>query len=396
MSDKINVLFIQSQVAFGADSLIHAHLMRYLDRRRVNVHVACTAGDGVEVPPSLTAIRKIPDIDLRVTQFAPGFSQRTPDAILRNVRSSVAFPIDCARLIQYIKKHRIQILHGTEKPRDGVYATLLGRATGAKSVVHIHVKWSNEYTRAARWAASHADAIFSISNYVTGTVEGMGIPRGRIHTVLNCLDASGWDPNTDGSEIRREFGVPDGAPLLASVSRLFSWKGQRELVKAMPAVLEKFPDTRLLIVGADELYVHGGSFTAELRQLAGELGVQEKVIFTGPRRDVAKIMAACDVYTMPSFEEPFGVVFLEAMAMALPIIGIDNGGTPEVVENGKGGLLSPPWDVPALAANINTLLGNESLRRQMGEYGRSRVIDYFNPQRMAQEAEEAYRAILRA
>ncbi len=394
VSEPVNVLFIQSQQAFGADSLIHAELMRHLDRKGFTVHVACTRGDDDTMPKSLRAIRQIPDVAVRPTRFAPGFSQRSPASILRGARAGLAFPLDAVGLVRYMKRHRIDVVHGTEKPRDAVYANLLGRATGAKSVVHVHVKWSPEYSPAARWAVRNADAVFSISKYVTGTIVDMGVPEDRIHTMLNCLEASGWDPDTDGSAVRRELAIPEDAPVLVSVSRLFSWKGQRELIQAMPLVLERFPETRLLIVGPDELFVHGGSFTAELRQLAGSLGVEHSIIFTGERRDVARIMAAADVYTMPSFEEPFGVVFLEAMAMRLPVIGVDNGGTPEVVEHGRAGLLSPPWDVPALAANINAFLADPALRAEMGEYGRSRVLDHFNPQRMAREAEAAYRAIL--
>jgi glycosyltransferase involved in cell wall biosynthesis len=400
MSAAVNVMFIQSQEAFGADSQVHALLMRYLDRESVTVHVACTRGTGA-TPDSLLAIKEIPDVQLRETQFVPGISQRSLDSVLRSARQGVSFPVDALGLVRYIKKHRIAILHGTEKPRDALYATLLGRLTGAKSVVHVHVKWSDQYSRLARWAVRNADAVFSISRYVTETIASMGISPNRIHTVLNSLDAAGWDPHTDGSSVRREFSIPADAPVLVSVSRLFSWKGQRELVEAMPLVLEESPEARLLIVGGDEPFVHrgslfvrGDSFTAELRKLAGSLGVDHRVIFTGERNDVAEIMAASDVYTMPSYEEPFGVVFLEAMAMKLPVIGLNNGGTPEVVQRGRAGLLAAPWDVPALAANINTLIADPSLRAEMGEYGRARVLDEFNPERMARQAEDAYRAIL--
>ena len=112
------------------------------------------------------------------------------------------------------------------------------------------------------------------------------------------------------------------------------------------------------------------------------------------RRDAARILAASDLFTMPSFEEPFGVVFLEAMAMRKAVIAIDNGGTPEVVTHGKAGLLSPPWDVPRLADNISQLLRDPVLRRQMGEFGRSRVLEFFNPQRMARETGEVYERVL--
>jgi glycosyltransferase involved in cell wall biosynthesis len=212
--------------------------------------------------------------------------------------------------------------------------------------------------------------------------------------VLNGIEPSKWDPSIDGGALRRELGIPEDALLLASVSRLFSWKGQRELVRAFALVREKIPKAELVIVGADYTLLEPNSFTAELKALAQSLGVIEHVRFTGGRSDVPNVMAACDVFTMPSFEEPFGLVFLEAMAMRKPVVGIDNGGTPEVVEQGRSGLLSPPWDIPALAANIIRLLEDRGLREGMGAYGRSRVLDFFNAQRMASEAGAAYERIL--
>lgn len=391
---KINVLFIQSQVAFGADSRVHADIMRYLDRDRFTVHVACVADDGGRVPKSLAGLREIPNIHVRPTRFAPGISQRSLATILAGVKDSASFPVDLLGLLRYVQKENIHVLHGTEKPRDGLYAVALARLARAKSVVHVHVKWSNEYSKVARWAVRHASAVFSISNYVTDTIVQMGTPPERIFTLHNCLDASRWNPSETGSAVRKEFGISAGTPLLLSVSRLFSWKGQRELVRAVASVRDEFPDVKLLIVGWDEPTLHGGSFIKELQELAQSLGVSENVVCTGPRDDVAQLMAAADLYTMPSYEEPFGIVFLEAMAMKKPVIAVNNGGTPEVVEHGRAGLLSPPWDVDALASNIRVLLRDPEKRRAFGEYGRARALEYFNPQRLAAEAGEAYTAIL--
>jgi glycosyltransferase involved in cell wall biosynthesis len=394
MRDTINVLFIHSQNAFGADSAIHAHLMRHLDRRRFRVHVACTGGDGDRVPDSLAKFRQIADIRLRPTHFAPGFRHRSRATVLREASAAVSFPIDLLRLREYIRKERIHILHGSDRPRDAVYAVGLGKLTGAKSVVHVHVAWSNGYSAPAKWGVRGADAVFSISRFVTATIVATGTPQDRVHTILNCVEPSAWDPKVDGSGIRREFSIPPAAPLLASVSRLFGQKGQRELLRALARVREEVPDVRLLVVGEDAYHVHGGSFTAELRTLARELGVSERVAFTGQRSDIPQIMAACDVYTMPSFEEPFGLVFLEAMAMGKPVVAIDNGGTPEVVEHGWSGLLAPAGDVGTIARNIVTLLKDADLRTRMGQYGRRRAVEYFNAQRMADDAASAYEAVL--
>jgi glycosyltransferase involved in cell wall biosynthesis len=395
LADKTHVLFIQSQAAFGADSLIHAEIMQHLPRDHFVVHVACTRGDGVDEPLSLSKLRKLTDVHLRLTDFAPGFSRRTLREALQGIGALVTFPRDLLALRKYIIENNVRILHATEKPRDALYAYLMGKLTPAKSIIHVHVKWSEEYSRPAKVSIRHADAALAISRYVHATIVDMGTPAERVFTVLNALDATNWNPEAaDGKKVRREFGFADDTLVLSSISRLFSWKGTKELIQALAIVRPQFPDVRLMVVGADELYVHGSSFTTELKKLVAELGLTDNVVFTGQRSDVANILAASDVFTMPSFEEPFGVVFLEAMAMAKPVIAINNGGTPEVVADGETGLLSPAWDINCLAENIIRLLRDAELRKNMGERGRRRVLEQFTPQRMAREVGDVYQRVM--
>jgi len=394
MTDKIGVLFIVAQEEFGADTAVHADIIRNLDREKFSVHVACTDGGGTRVPPALAVMQTIPNIELLPTRFAPSLRQSDPAALLRSARSIARLSRDFLALTQYIARNNIRIIHSTERPRDVIYNLVLSKLASTRSVVHIHVKWSEEYGRLPKWAVRNADAVFSISRFVTSALTRMGIPSSKIHTVLNGIEPAKWDPTIDGSALRRELGIAEDALLLASVSRLFSWKGQRELVRAFALVREKFPSAELVIVGADYTLLEPNSFTAELKDLAQSLGVSEHVRFTGGRSDIPNVMAACDVFSMPSFEEPFGLVFCEAMAMGKPVVAIHNGGTPEVVEHDRSGLLSPPWDIPALAANIMRLLEDRGLRERMGAYGRSRVLSFYNAQRMAAEAGAAYERIL--
>jgi glycosyltransferase involved in cell wall biosynthesis len=394
MTEKIGVLFVHSQEEFGADAAVHADIMRGLPRDRFEVHVACTAGNGTEEPLPLRIMRSIPQVRVRPTQFLPWVG-RDPRQLPGVASALAAVPKDFWDLRRYIKANRIRLIHATDRPRNAVYAVALGKLTGAKSIVHVHVKWSEGYSRAARWGVNEADAVFSISQYVTGTVVGMGRPLADVHTVLNAIDANRWDPTTDGAAFRREVGIPEDALLLASVSRLFSWKGQRELLQAFALARREHPSLRLVIVGED-VTGPGRPYLGELKALAEKLAVSDAVLFTGPRKDVARVMAACDVFTLPSFEEPFGLVFLEAMAMKRPVVAIDNGGTPEVVEHGKSGLLSAPWDIEGLSDNICKLARDSELRRRFGEYGRERVVSFFNLDRMAAESAQAYEAVLRA
>lgn len=394
MKDRINVLFLHSQDVFGADSAVHGHIMQHLDRDRFSVHLACSKGDGATKPQSLARFETIPNLHIRPTHFVPGLRHRAQNARTSQLRAAAAFPVDFAMLARYIATEKIDVIHGTDHPRDALYTMALAKLTGAKSVVHVHVGWSVYCSRPSRWGVRGADGVFAISRWVAGTVIASGTPRSRVHTVLNGIDPARWDPNTDGSGIRREFGVPREAPLLVSVSRLFGAKGQRELLRSAAAVRRRGADPWVLIVGGDAIEVHGSSFTAELKALAAELGIADRVVFTGLRSDIPAIMAAADVFTMPSFEEPFGLVYLEAMAMQRPVIALDDGGTPEVVEHEKSGLLSRYGDVETMADNIARLIGDAKLRAQMGAYGRSRVLAHFNVQRMARDAGKAYEAVI--
>jgi glycosyltransferase involved in cell wall biosynthesis len=409
MKTKIRVLFLQSPGDFGSDSMIHGLLMRYFDREHMEVHVACTVGSGHEKPASLKVVETIPDLHLRLTNFGPTVRMRSKPAIVwSTISTGLPALASITGLIPYIKHHNIDIIHGNWKPRDAFYGVSVARLAGVKSIIHLHVKCADWMNPLSLWAMKQADGIIGVSQFVAQSAIEMGYAPGKTYHVLNSLDTSRpdyaadgsavrqWDHITDGSAIRREFDIAPDVPLLAIVSRLFPWKGHAELLKALVEVKAKVPDIKLLVVGGDDpgATPGGGSYTAVVQALARELGLTEQVIFTGSRPDVPQIMAACDLFTMPSFEEPFGEVFLEAMAMKKPIIALDNGGTSEVVEHGKSGLLSPPQDISRLAENILLLINNPVLRQQMGEYGRMRVEQYFNPQRMADDIEHVYRLVL--
>jgi len=401
---------MQSQDFFGADTMIHSLLMRYLDRGSFTVHAACNRGTKDSPSASLRVLQTIPVLYVRSTDFGVSVYNRRSDEIIREVLpGAAAAAASLVSLAAYIKKHRIDIIHCTEKPRDAFYGLLLARVTGARCVIHLHVKAENWIKPMVRWSMQQADALIGVSNFVSNSIIELGYRREKVHTVLNSLDLSrwnnqadgsldpnGWDNRNDGSAVRREFRLAPDLPIMAVVSRLSPWKGHTELLQALAIVKERQPRFKLLLVGEDDPRATpgGGSYSAQLRALTEELGLTEQIIFTGFRRDVPHIMAACDVYTMPSFEEPFGVVFLEAMAMRKPVIALDNGGTREVVEHGKAGLLSRPKDVQELADNILTLLNDAELRQRMGAYGRRLVEERYTAQRMAHDTEQIYRRLV--
>lgn len=393
----LRVLFMQSQEFFGADSMIHSLLMRAYDRSEVEVHVACAPGRRGEPSAAWRALSQIPDLHLRPTRFGPTLNGVSPLKLLADLPSAVTGAAGLLALAAYVRRHRIDVVHCTEKPRDAFYGVLLARLTGARCAIHVHVKCEGWMSPLVRWAMRRADGIIAISQFVADSAVAEGYGPSRIHVLVNGLDATPWSPDVDGSSLRRELGVPDGVPALAIVSRMFHWKGHLLLVEALARVRESVPDFRLLVVGADDPRgsPERGSLTAEIRDAAERLGLTDRIVFTGWRSDIDRVLAACDVYAMPSFEEPLGVIYLEAMAMRRPVAALRSGGVPEIVVHGETGLLSEPGDAEGLAANLVTLLRDPDLRARMGRRGRQLVETVHTPARMAADGVRIYRQLIR-
>ena len=391
MPERTRILFVNSAARPGADTAIHALIMRNLDRAAFEVHAACSPG------PSYELLSQIPDLHLRPAQFGPSLSRGS--SIQRMISTFALLPAlaSLGNLAAYMRRRKIQIVHSTDRPRDAPACIMLAKLTGARSVIHVHVKRGDWMSPLVRWALERADAVIGVSLFVARSlVEGGCSPR-RTHAVLNAIDLSAWNHHLDPGPMRQEFGIPSGAPLLVSISRLFHWKGHADLLRAIALVRREVPRVRLLIVGEDDpAGMQREPFSIELKRLAAELGIADQVVFTGFRSDVPRLLAASDIYVLPSFEEPFGLVYLEAMAMKKPVVALQSGGTPEVVEHEKTGLLAPPGDPQSLAANILTLIRSPELRVRMGEQGRRRAEERFTPQRMALDTARVYSSLHRS
>ncbi|MBV9383714.1 MAG: glycosyltransferase family 4 protein [Streptosporangiaceae bacterium] len=178
----------------------------------------------------------------------------------------------------------------------------------------------------------------------------------------------------DGDAVRRRLGLA-GCPVVICVSRLVRRKGQDTLIRAWPEVRAKVPGAALLIVG-------DGPYAGSLRRLAAHTGVADSVTFTGPvpGPELSAHYAAGDVFAMPCRTrrggldvEGLGIVYLEASAAGLPVVGGDSGGAPDAILDGESGYVVRGRNVPAIAARITELLADPGRARAMGEKGRAWV-----------------------
>ncbi|HKZ64084.1 MAG TPA: glycosyltransferase family 4 protein [Thermoplasmata archaeon] len=207
--------------------------------------------------------------------------------------------------------------------------------------------------------------------------------------IPNPVDAQRFRPDVDGARVRERLRIRSEDRVVLMVARIVPHKGIEHLVEAAKFV----PDAMFVIVG-------DGPFLPDVRRLAAEFGVEDRVLVQGkvPHRDLPEYYAACDVFVLPSVSrlEAFGIVALEAMATAKPVVVSDIPGVREVVTDGVEGLLAEPVNPEDLAAKIGRLLADPGRRRQMGARGREKVEAKFRIDRVADAVLNVYSEVIPA
>lgn len=211
----------------------------------------------------------------------------------------------------------------------------------------------------------------------------------RIDVALNGIDSAALRAQADRQVWRAEMALAEEELAVGVVGRLVPWKGQEDFIRAAALLSARVPNVRFFVVGGVVTDRHTaeqlGDERERLERLSRELGLAERMTFTGARGDIPSVMAGLDVLVLTSHAEPFGNVLLEAMSLGTPVIATAAGGAEEVVEPGKTGLLVPPRDPAALACALQTLLLDPPMLRAFGAAGRERVASHFTLERQARE-----------
>jgi len=215
-------------------------------------------------------------------------------------------------------------------------------------------------------------------------VEKFGRDPRKVKFIPNGISLSPV-PARDKDGVCRELGLNPAANLLCAAARLSPQKGLEFLIRAMSVVSAAFPEAALLIAGEGEL-------EAALKKLASQLDLTGRVIFTGYRDDVLRLIGASDAFILPSLREGMPYVLLEAMLVSRPIIATSV--SSEVVLDGRTGLIVPPSDSKALAEAVIKLLRDPALASRLGTSGRDRLEACFSSEKMARDTLGVYNEVL--
>jgi glycosyltransferase involved in cell wall biosynthesis len=274
-------------------------------------------------------------------------------------------------------------------------AGLVASATGRPVVVHLRdTVPPGPLGRVVRAVVERQAQVVAISRHVAAAFP----PGAPVTVVHNPVDLARFTPTIARAEARRALGIPDGAPALGVVAQITPWKGQDVAIEVLRLLRDRHPDAVLLLAGeakfvARETTFDNQAYQALLHERAGALG--PAVRFLGEIEDVPQLLAALDLLLVPSWSEPFGRSIIEAMAMATPVLATDQGGPPEILEDGVTGRLLAPRDARAWAEAASALLGDEGARDAMGEAARQEA-QRFDRDAYARRIAELYAAIIGA
>jgi glycosyltransferase involved in cell wall biosynthesis len=183
---------------------------------------------------------------------------------------------------------------------------------------------------------------------------------------------------------RAELGLVAGRPVIGIVGRLMTWKGQHYVLRALGLLRDRGHDVHGLIVGGNA-YDMEPAYEPSLHALCTELGLEDRVTFTGQVPDGTAYMGLMDVAVNASDHEPFGIVLLEAMAQEVPVVAVAAGGPAEIIEDGVSGLLVDRATPEHFADAFERLIASPELRRRVGEGGRRRFEERFTSARMVED-----------
>lgn len=363
-SKNHNIAIICFSSANGGLELSTIQLARELNVRKANCILVVPSGS----PMSVEAKKH----DLQVESVNPGLKYGDILASVRLARILKSHETEIAVVMQ---SKDINIVAGAKlfypSPKL-VYYQQMQSKVNKRDVLHT---WM--YSKLSLW-------ISLTKRMKLEVLEHTRVPEQLIRVVPLGRDTHRFDPRRyNQSEARRRYNLPQDKQIVGVIGRLDPQKGQEEFLRSLPLVLEQRGDVFYVILGEETRGEEG--FRRLLVNLSYDLGVQDHVRFLPFTEDVPEFMSAIDVFALPSYSETFGLVLIEAMAMEKPVVATSTGGVPEIVEDGRDGLLIPPRDEKALAMAIVRLLENVSLRNTLSKHARLDAKRKFDASRCVDE-----------
>lgn len=305
------------------------------------------------------------------------------------VRSIFHWTAQVCRLALLMRRQKIGLVHS-----NGAGAQLYGAAAASLAGVPSvwHCRDMVDLGAAGRLLGMKSAKIVCVSGAVREHLRSKGIEEGKTAVIYNGLAPEQHLPGPPPKGLRQSLGCGPEDFLIGMAAQTVPWKNHKLFIEAAARISGRTPQARFVIAGADLFGDHPG-YKEELERLAKGLGLESRLVFTGFREDFPDILRALDLLVLPSKNEPFGRVIIEAMALEKPVVAVDSGGPKEIVRHGSDGLLVNP-EPEALSDAVCGLIADPAKRKTLGTAGRRRAAESFDIRATVGKTESLYRAIL--
>jgi len=296
-------------------------------------------------------------------------------------------------LLRYFYKNRFDIVQTSlfNANFHGRIAAILARIPVIISEEHSeHYQYRSlkflPYIWADRILSIFTDKIICCSDNLMRSISMLEhIPENRLFLLLNACNTERLELKKNPLGIRKELGLSENDLIIGNVAHLSYRKGQDMLIKAFGIISRTFPSAKLIFIGnADR------KFKQELDKIIQDTDVAAKVIFLGPRRDIADYLRIFDIFALFSRFEGMPLSMLEAMYMQVPVVVNNIGGISEVVEHDKNGILVEDSDIESFAKAITELIKDRQKRMELGKEARKTVVEKFSPINYIERLESLY------
>ncbi len=385
MTKKIKVLRVITRLDLGGSAVHAALLAKLLDPSRYETHFICGSVNQLDE-------REIEEIRGACASFRVEPLLRREIEPLNDLRALFS-------LTRFMRRERFDIVH-THTSKAGFVGRAAARLARVPMVVHSthgHVFYgyfgplkSKLIVAAEKLAARVTDRVLCLAQSEIEDHLKLGVgARDLFEVHISGVPIDKFaKPAEPRERVRASLGVPADSPAIAIAARLDPVKSVGHAVQAF-ALLDGFDPPPFLLIAGD------GEEREKLEALASELGVSDRALFLGLRRDVPDILHASDAFLLTSLNEGYGKAIVEAMSAGLPVVATDVGGVSSLVKNGETGFLVPPGDPRAAADALGRILRDPALAKSMSQAALSAVSDNMSVDAMVRRVDEIYSALLK-
>ncbi len=371
---KINLLYVITKLELGGAQKQLLSLITHLDKERYNIFLF-TAREGL----LLEDAAGIPGLALKRSRFLERSINPLEDLL------------SLFELYHYIKNNRIAIVH-THSSKAGIVGRLAARCAGVRVIIHTVHGWPfHEYQPRLkrfffilleRLAARLTDVLVTVNDSDKGKGLRNAIGDTRRYRVIRCgIDYSEF--YVKDTLAKSEFGLAHDEVAVGTIACLKPQKSPLDFIRLAASTEKEFPGIKFILVG-------DGALRKEIEHSIGRNHLEGKVILTGWRRDISRLLSVFDVFVLTSLWEGLPVTVLEAMAAAKPVIATDTGGIAEVLIEGKTGFLASRGDVGELREKLIVLLKDPALGKRVGQAARESLGRDYTREKMVQDSDELY------